>query len=857
MLSTTPILERTPFGVSANSVMAGPTTGSAAIPTFRTLVAADIPSLSSVYQPLDATLTAFAALTIAANSITIGSGADAFSQTTFAANTFPGRSSSGSLVAKTMTDFGFSLVDDADAAAARTTLGLVIGTDVQGHDAELAALAGLTSAADKVPYFTGSGTAALADLTSFARTVLDDADAAAVRTTLGAASQASIDAITSSYARRKKVIARVDNTAAPPTEVNGDRYILDETGSSHANWDGAAANDIVTFNGSAWTAETPTEGWIAYNDGTNTDWLFVDDGDPGWEERTAGGATNLDSLSDVTLTSPATNNLLRYNGSAWVNSSLSAAGIQPLDATLTALAAFNTNGLVVQTAADTFAGRTLTGTTNELTVTNGDGVSGNPTLSLPATIDLGGKTSLEIPNSATPTVDADGEIAVDTSVADFSHGIVKYYGGEVLGVIAMPIAAFTSPTDGYVVAYNATNDEFELVTPGGGGSLSDGDYGDVTVSSSGTVMTVDSASSAFAMTADISPAQITSNQNDYSPTGLATASTLRLDADNARTITGLAGGSDGRILILTNIGSFPITLAHASTSSSAGNRFLLPQALDHVLGTNVSLTVQYDATSSRWRVLNSVAMGGFKATGDQSGTVGNLITSLSFTNQGPLYLTGVDSPSQITSNKNDYNLGGASACTFRLSSDASRNITGISNGAGSGFILILHNVGSQNIVLKDEDSGSTAAYRFALNGDLTLAGDESCILRYDGTSSRWRCVGKSSGSGGLADEAYHSATIAASGTQDFDWSLYRSGWYTLTPSGMTSTATFTFSNKTARQKRTLMINVGAAAMATITWPTITWESGAAPTTWAMSKWYECEFWWDGTTLFGRRLTVWG
>lgn len=55
---------------------------------------------------------------------------------------------------------------------------------------------------------------------------------------------------------------------------------------------------------------------------------------------------------------------------------------QTLDATLTALAAFNTNGLVVQTAADTFAGRTLTGTAAQITVTNGDGVAGAPTLSI-------------------------------------------------------------------------------------------------------------------------------------------------------------------------------------------------------------------------------------------------------------------------------------------------------------------------------------------------------------------------------------------------------------------------------------------------------------------------------------------
>jgi hypothetical protein len=55
------------------------------------------------------------------------------------------------------------------------------------------------------------------------------------------------------------------------------------------------------------------------------------------------------------------------------------------------------NGLVAKTAANTSAARTLTGTANEITVTNGDGVSGNPTISLPSSIDLGGK-SLEIPN---------------------------------------------------------------------------------------------------------------------------------------------------------------------------------------------------------------------------------------------------------------------------------------------------------------------------------------------------------------------------------------------------------------------------------------------------------------------------
>lgn len=111
--------------------------------------------------------------------------------------------------------------------------------------------------------------------------------------------------------------------------------------------------------------------------------------------------------------------------------------------------------------------------------------------------------------------------------------------------------------------------------------------------------------------------------------------------------------------------------------------------------------------------------------------------------------TGELSPAQITSNQNDYattdstspNGNFVPVGVLRLNSDASRNITGFTDG-DTGRRLVLFNVGSFNIVLKNQDAGSTAINRIitGTGGDYTITPDTSATLYYDSTTQRWRKI---------------------------------------------------------------------------------------------------------------------
>jgi hypothetical protein len=145
------------------------------------------------------------------------------------------------------------------ASAARTNLGVAIGTDVQAYDAGLQSISGLTTTADQMIYTTSSDTYATASLTSAGRALLDDASASAQRTTLGLGTLATQDA--NSVAITGGTISGISNISDPGTSLP---YTFSTT-----TTDSDPGSGIVRFNNA--TQNAATEIYIDDEDSDGTD----------------------------------------------------------------------------------------------------------------------------------------------------------------------------------------------------------------------------------------------------------------------------------------------------------------------------------------------------------------------------------------------------------------------------------------------------------------------------------------------------------------------------------------------------------------------------------------------------------
>lgn len=309
-----------------------------------------------------------------------------------------------------------------------------------------------------------------------------------------------------------------------------------------------------------------------------------------------------------------------------------------------------------------------------VTLTAGAGLTGGGDISSSRSFDVGAGTGITV-NANDVALDTSHVRNVDHSAVTLTAGAGLTGGGTIESSRTFDVGAGTGITvnanDVALDTAHARNVDHSGVTLTAGAGLTGG--GDISASRSfavgaGTGITVNADDVAVnqdfspTWTGDhtfddlidineelrisgiLTPAQITSTQNNYAPTGHASANVFRLSSDASRSITGLAGGTAGRVVTFLNVDANDITLEDEDAGSTDTNRFALDS--DLVIAADCGAVLWYDPTSSRWRLMAKAVAGGVGGGAPTTSQYLTLATDGTLTNERVLTpgsgLTGTD-----------------------------------------------------------------------------------------------------------------------------------------------------------------------------------------------------------------------